>query len=111
MADESGAGKGAMAILADGQILFSIKHPDGTETKHEVDLLVLKVTCEKAEDDHQLQTVDGRIRPTAEFLVDLAGRLATCGLPNCTPTHAWQAWIAVTEAMATLKNSISETPS
>lgn len=97
-------------ILSDGQLRFRVRHRDGTETTHDVDLLVLKVTCEQCEDRHQLTVKDGRIQPTPEFLVDLAGRLAGCGLADCTPTLAWQAWIAATEAMTTLKNAMSETP-
>lgn len=98
------------ALLSDGKVRFRVRRSGGAETVHEVDLLVLKVTCEQCEDQHQLTIKDGRIQPTADFLIDLAGRLTAYGLADCTPTLAWQAWIAATEAMASLKNAMSETP-
>jgi hypothetical protein len=97
-------------LLSDGTLRFRVRRRDGSETVHDVDLLLLKVTCEQLEDQHQLQVKNGRIQPTADFLKDLASQLGGCGLDGCTPTLAWQAWIAATEAMATLKNAISETP-
>jgi hypothetical protein len=98
-------------LMSDGKVRFRVRRSGGAETVHEVDLLVLKVTCEQCEDQHQLTIKDGRIQPTADFLIDLAGRLTAYGLADCTPTLAWQAWIAATEAMASLKNAMSETPS
>lgn len=67
--------------------------------------------CEACEDRHSLQSTDGRMRPTPEFLSDLASSLGVCGIPDCTPTIAWQVWIAVSEQLSALKKSTNETPS
>lgn len=97
-------------LLDDGTLKFRVKRPDGAETEHSVDLLVLKLTCEACEEQHRLQTVEGRLQPTPAFLADLAVQLGGLGLAPCTPTLAWQAWIACGEQMGRLGNAHSEKP-
>jgi hypothetical protein len=99
-----------LSVFSDGTIDFVVRHRDGTETRHKLDLLVVKLCCEGCEQQHKLQIADGRIHPTPEFLVDLAERLGRFGLKDCTPTIAWQVWLATIDAMTELKKSMSETP-
>jgi len=97
-------------ILSDGTLRFVVKRAGVENQTIECDLLVLKLTCEQCEDQYSLQAADGRMKPTPEFLQDLASRLGTCGIENCTPTIAWQVWIAVSEQLSQLKKSTNATP-
>jgi hypothetical protein len=101
----------ARSVLESGEIVFHVRRGGECVTEHKVDLLSLKLTCEECEQSHGLQIADGRIQPTAAFLRDLAGRIQELGVENCTPTTAWQMWLAAAEAMAELKNALSEMPS
>jgi hypothetical protein len=100
---EDSATKNTDSVLNDGTLTFRVRRRDGQESTHEVDLLLLKLTCERCEQEHGLQVVEGRVQPTAEFLTDLASRLSQW-IAGCTPTLAWQAWIAATDEMGRLKN-------
>ena len=98
-------------VLSDGTLQFTIRRAGQEDSHVACDLLVLKLTCEQCEDRHSLQATDGKMRPTPEFLQDLSASLGTCGIENCTPTIAWQVWIAVSEQLSALKKSTDETPS
>ncbi len=98
-------------VLSDGTLRFVVRKPGQEDVPIVADLLILKLTCEACEDRHSLQSTDGRMRPTPEFLSDLASSLGVCGIPDCTPTIAWQVWIAVSEQLSALKKSTNETPS
>ena len=104
MSDGSETKNGELPMMSDGTLRFRVKRHDGAETVHTLDLLLLKLTCERCEEDHQLVIAEGRMQPTADFLQDLASRLAGIGLDGCTPTMAWKAWVAASEEMARLKN-------
>lgn len=95
--------------LSDGNLTFTIRKADGTENQVSIDLLILRLTCEQCEDQHKLTTKDGRIVPTTEFLVDLAGRLNP-HIPGCTPSLAWQLWNCSIEQMDNLKKNMNGTP-
>jgi hypothetical protein len=93
-----------LATMSDGLLKFRVKRGE-QETVHEIDLLMLKLTCQQCEEDHQLKTTDDqRMIPTPAFLKDLATQLDGLGLSPCTPSMAWQAWIESTNAMGRLKN-------
>ena len=97
------------AIFQTGELTFSILTKEGPVDRA-VDLLWLKLTCEEAEKEHALQQdAEGRQQPTPAFLKDLANRLSE-EVYGCTPTVAWQMWIAASHAMNELKNSMSGTP-
>lgn len=97
--------------LVDGLVRFTIKQVDGSEKKIEADALVLKLTCEECERECNLQTkADGTMDVSARFLVNLASKLSGLGFESCSPTIAYQVWLAVGDAMATLKKSMSGTP-
>ena len=100
----------ASLLLSDGSLEFRILRKDGTETPVSIDLLVLKLCCEQCEEDHRLKTANGMTTPTPAFLHDLAGRLAENGVPDCTPSLAWQLWIASIEQMSRLKKTTNGTP-
>lgn len=97
-------------VLEDGELVFRVRRVDGSETDHRLDLLCLKLTCEACEEQHGLQVKDGCLRPTPDFLVDLARRIESLGLDRCTPTLAWKVWIAAADGMQGLKKTESETP-
>ena len=98
-------------VLSDGTLNFVVRRAGHDDKTIDADLLILKLTCEQCEDRHSLQSADGRMKPTPEFLQDLAASLGTCGIEDCTPTIAWQVWIAVSEQLSLLKKSTNETPS
>lgn len=96
-------------ILATGEIVFSVQSPDGPVDR-KVDVLWLKLTCEAAEKEHCIGTdSEGRLMATAEFLDGLAQKISV-KVPECTPTMAWQMWIAAADAMTELKNAMSGMP-
>ena len=98
-------------VLADGSLTFRIRTADGCEFDAQMDLLQLKLTCEACESMHGLEVRDGQIQPTPAFLTDLSRRLiADCGLERCTPTIAWQIWMAAYAQMEQLKNAFSWMP-
>ena len=97
-------------VLGDGSLAFRVKRADGSEQALSIDLLILKLTCQQCEEDHDLQVVNGRINPTPRFLKDLAERLGEFGVTNCTPSLAWQLWLASIEQMEQLKKTTSTTP-
>lgn len=97
-------------LFSDGTVTFVVKRATG-ETTHSMDLLVAKLCCEQCQDVHQLRIADGRIHPTPEFLIDLADRFSQFGVENCTPSIAWQIWLAVIDQMNNLKKNTSEMPS
>jgi len=98
-------------VLESGELVFRVRRSGECVTEHHVDLLALKLTCEECEQAHGLQITDGRVQPTSAFLLDLAGRIQELGVDGCTPTTAWQMWMAAAEAMTELKNALSGTPS
>ena len=94
------------AILTTGELTFSVLTPEGP-SERKVDLLWLKLTCEETERDNSLQVdAEGRQQATALFLKDLSNRLSA-EVADCTPTMAYQMWIAASEAMNELKNAMS----
>lgn len=94
------------AILTTGELVFSVLTPEGP-SERKVDLLWLKLTCEEAERDNSLQVdAEGRQQATALFLDDLSSRLSA-KVADCTPTMAYQMWLAASEAMNELKNAMS----
>lgn len=95
--------------LNDGELVFCVQRAEGT-TEHRLDLLLLKLTCEQCESLHRLEEKDGVLHPTPDFLLDLAGKLQSIGFDRCTPTLAWQAWIAAGNQINRLKKNMSGTP-
>jgi hypothetical protein len=96
-------------ILTSGDLQFQLMTPEGV-SEQRVDLLWLKLTCEEAERENELRTdTEGRMLPSAQFLDDLAARLSA-KVPTCTPTMAYQMWIAASHAMTELKNAMSGMP-
>lgn len=97
--------------LDDGRFVFGITRPDGERTEHALDILTFRLTCEKLEAKHSLaRTAEGGIQPTPEFLRDLSAELSR-DIADCTPTVAWQLWVASFAAMERLKKNMSGTPS
>gem|GEM_PF-3043010 len=96
--------------MEDGTLRFKVRSQDGSEREHSIDVLVLRLVCEELEDKHRLPEVDGRYKPSAEFLTELAGRLCGLGVDGCTPSIAYQLWIAGAGGLAALQKKTSETP-
>jgi hypothetical protein len=95
--------------LTTGELVFNVMTPEGPSERR-IDLLWLKLTCEEAERDNSLQVdTERRQQPTAAFLDDLAARLRV-KVEDCTPTMAYQMWMAAAQAMNELKNAMSGMP-
>lgn len=101
-----------IAVLEDGTISVSIKRPDDSIEDLSLDLLCLRLTCQEAEDAHKLheRSTNGVVQPTADFLRDLSSRFVAMGVTRCTPTIAWQLWVATIDAFNGLKKSTNLTP-
>lgn len=98
-------------VLSDGSLKYTITHNDKESQEGSIDLLILKLCCERCEEEHKLPVVDGTIPPTPEFLIDLAARLSICGVEHCTPSMAWQLWHTSIKQMEILKKTMNSTPS
>lgn len=97
--------------LSDGLLRFQVKPlGDGEAVVHELDVLLLKLACEECESKHGLKVVEGRVRPTTDFLRDLAAKLETLGVVGCSASVAYQLWCEASDAIALLKKNTSETP-
>ncbi|MGH8743516.1 MAG: hypothetical protein ACREUY_04480 [Burkholderiales bacterium] len=96
----------------DGLLRFTLNNREtGEATKHTLDVLLLRLTCEEAETLHNLPLNDsGAYKPTAAFLADLAKRIEELGVPGCTASVAYQLWVASATEIESLKKNTSETP-
>ena len=103
MADEV-VGADTISLLDDGQLKFRVRLPDGTEGVQAVDILTLKLFCERKEAEHNLETAEGRLIATDTFMDDLAAGLSELGLTGLTRSQAWKVWVASSDAMVRLKN-------
>jgi len=107
--EESGPNRMTGPILTTGELLFHAMTNDGP-VEHRVDLLWLKLTCEETERENELRSdAEGRLLPSSQFLDDLAARIGA-KVSGCTPTMAYQMWIAASKAMTELKNAMSGMP-
>ncbi|MEX2176188.1 MAG: hypothetical protein WD872_17635 [Pirellulaceae bacterium] len=98
-------------LLSDGLYHFRARI-GGQEQEHAVDVLCLRLTCEECEDAHRLpEDAEGRLKPTSAFLRELAGRFEELGVTGCTPSIAYQLWLAAPGVLGDLKKNTSETPS
>jgi hypothetical protein len=101
--------------LANGAITITATTEAGEPKSYQLDLLILKLTCEEAEQENNLQ-VDregpnaGNYRPTSAFLLDLSERIRGLGFDQCTPTHAMQLWNTASTMIEQLKKNIDQTP-
>lgn len=96
--------------LTDGAIKFQIRKNDGTTVEFEADTLLLKLACEECEKECGIKPdAQGLMPVDAKFLKNLAVKLCDFGFPFCTPTIAYQVWIAIGDAMKALKKNTSET--
>ena len=103
MSDE----KKPLPDMADGQFHFTV---NGTNERA-VDVISLRLAVEEAEAKHRLDKDEaGNLRPTATFLASLAGLLKEAGLPDCTPSLAYQLWCVSGGLMDGLKKNTSEPP-
>jgi hypothetical protein len=103
-----------MPEMVDGTLRFKLRPATGGEaTECSVDLMILEMTCHECVQKHDLQ-----VNPetncylhTPEFLDDLADRLSglKSGVPNCTPSMAFQLWIACGHYIDVLKKTTSGT--
>lgn len=96
--------------LQSGILKFNVVDAAGQRTPGEIDVMVLKLTCEELEQRHNLNIVDDKYVPTPQFLFDLSESLKTLGVPSCTPTMAMQLWIAAGAGMEDLKKNTGTLP-
>lgn len=105
-------------ILSDGLLRFGVRPAGGTDEQiivHEIDVLLLKMTCEECEAAHHLEekaNPDGSrtIYASVAFLQDLAARLQGLGLTGCTATVAKELWQQASQVIDSLKKNTNETP-
>lgn len=97
-------------VLDDGLLHFKTRR-DGEEVGQSIDVLILRLTCEECIDAHRLpEDAQGRYKPNAAFLIDLAARLGSIGVADCTPSVAYQLWIASAGEIERLKKNDNATP-
>ena len=89
---------------------LEIQFKSGNETKTEkFDLLDLRLMCGELEEKHKLPIVDGVIKPSREFLQDLASQLDS-EINGCTSTQAYAVWIQSNDLFQDLKKNIAAMP-
>jgi len=92
--------------LQTGTLKFNVvDDATGEKKPSEIDVLVLKLACEALERMHNLEVADNKFVPTPEFLFGLSEKLKDLGVPDCTPTMAFQLWCAAGAQMETLKKN------
>jgi alkanesulfonate monooxygenase SsuD/methylene tetrahydromethanopterin reductase-like flavin-dependent oxidoreductase (luciferase family) len=95
--------------LSSGKLTFGNAATDKT---HDFDLMVLQLTIEQVHGLHNLKTNEnGELKPTPEFLTDLAAAIDRLGFDGCTPTQAHQIWITASVAISGLKKNIVQSAS
>jgi hypothetical protein len=99
--------------LEDGLLRFTILNREtGEATKHSLDVLLLRLTCQECEALHNLQAdANGSYVVTSAYLADLTNRIAGMGVPECTASIAYQLWGASIRGIDDLQKKTSETPS
>lgn len=80
-----------------------------TDKVHTFDLMVLQLTIEGVESRYNLKLDDNKcLKPTPEFLSDLAAAMDGLGFDGCSPTQAHQIWVTSSVAMVTLKKKLRQ---
>lgn len=91
--------------LDSGSIRFTVEGVACT-----LDVLVAKMAFERLQEKHKLEVrPDVGTIPTAEFLVDVQEWLVGNGLTTATPKVAFEIWLVINGAMATLQKKTLET--
>lgn len=93
--------------IEDGTLAVSVKRGDEFE-ETKLDYITLHLGLDALERKHQLPIVDGIVQPTVEFVKELAQWLRSEGMPDCTPTMAWNLWRGYYAARSQLKKSTDE---
>lgn len=95
--------------LSSGKLTFGNA---ATDNIHDFDLMVLQLTIEQVHGMHNLKTNEnGELKPTPQFLMDLAAAIDRLGFDGCTPTQAHQIWITASVAISSLKKNIVQSAS
>lgn len=95
-----------MPTLSIDESKFSVCLRDGdTSRTIDLDLLETRLALESVERSHDIAAPGWTVTP--EFLRDLAAALAPLGLPDCSPTVAYQIWNGVVSAWADVKKNMS----
>lgn len=101
-----------LLTMPDGMFHFKVQCRDGSAVEHSIDVLMLRLTCRECETANNLEVDEnGCYVHTAAFLKDLARRLQEAGVEGCSPSVAYQLWLASVVEFDRLKKNTSETPS
>ena len=97
--------------LVNGNLVVNVTDADGTvRATHAVDVLALKLACEECVDQHRLAVQEnGTYKVTSDFLLALAARLGSF-VPDCTPSMAYQLWVAADGQLEALKKNTQPPP-
>ena len=85
------------SFLDDGILRFRVNGSGGKTVNVEIDLMIARLEIDRLEGIHAIEE-SGKRTPTPAFLKALAAALAEHGIDGCTPTMAYQIWIASDEA-------------
>ncbi len=96
--------------ISDEPLKLSVKL-NNEATDYTVDIMELHMLVKEVETQHNLQTQDGYIQPTREFLVALANRLSEdFSIAGATPTIAWQLWVKLSQVITDVKKNMLTMP-
>lgn len=79
---------------------------DGTTTRWEYDVILIKLEMERLDEKHSLRDGDKLKKPTAAYLADLCEALLALGMPVCTLDLALRMHSLVTVQFLQLSSSI-----
>jgi hypothetical protein len=96
--------------LSDESVQLVVKRGGAEGEPISVDLLEARLLCEELEAKHKLETRDGMMHATREFLRDLAAGLNEMGI-DATPSIAAQLWTRLASVIEDLKKNTPSEPS
>lgn len=97
--------------LSSGTLAFNVVDTKGNKIwEAELDAFELRLLCEELERKHQLETKDGKLVASRNFLREVADELKQMGVVDCTVSLAYQLWCASSAEVNRVKKNMSGTP-
>ncbi len=97
----------SMLELVDGTLEFYIT-VNGISHTWLTDVVTLKLIAEEIETRHRLQPSGTFLKPTPDFLADLAGAYVDAGAVACGQSQALQIWTLVHERFLRMRHSLTQ---
>ena len=93
--------------LDSGRLSFVVRTPDGDKPWNP-DVMELKLVSEELEAKHKLEEVDGQVKSTGPFLLELADAFERLGCPQCDSAQALRVWAVVTHRALEIIDSLNQ---